>query len=475
MGSVDEPGDPPCQRCRREKKDCVFSETRRKRRASEEGSDLTDEYVARNKRSAKPGDVADGGEETTGMRPGHPNGPVSYGLQGPDNHNRQLPAFVKKPNKGASNEEVFNVPAVTLFKNPIVQPRDAFSNLVAAANEIQRTDRKDSKSSTDREKLRETQAHRLSTSGTRPDLQSAIDPAIMAIQNAEVEADVTAALQAWSRLRFVQAGWFTPREAITYIDYFYEYLAPLTPISPPDFSNYGQHPRLLAEEPMLTVTLLTITSRYKKLDGPGAATRSAKVHDKLWDYLQGMITRMFWGQEQFGGGFCGAGASKTQEELEAKRRGLRSLGTAESLLLLSDWLPRSMHFPPGDNDGELLVPLPGSIDDNDAAQSANVHVAWTEPALRSDRMCWSLIGMAYTLSWELGVFDSLLETGVWCPGPQTKTVYDGERADRVGRMLLVYVSQACGRLGYPNMMPSQGNETNFNFLKMDIPQGTYRR
>ena len=83
--------------------------------------------------------------------------------------------------------------------------------------------------------------------------------------------------------------------------------------------------------------------------------------------------------------------------------------------------------------------------------------------------------MAYTLSFELGVFDSLIESGRWSPGPQAKTGYDSERADRIGRMLLVYVSQTCGRLGFPNMMPSQGNETNFNFLKMDAPPGTFRK
>lgn len=148
--------------------------------------------------------------------------------------------------------------------------------------------------------------------------------------------------------------------------------------------------------------------------------------------------------------------------------------TAPSLLLLSDWLPRSMHFPPGDDANELTVPLLGTMDAEIFEEQHNAHSGWTEPAIRSDRMVWSLVGMAYTLSWELGVFDSLVESGQWSPGPQEKTSYDPERADRIGRMLLVYVSQACGRLGYPNMMPGQGNETNFNFLKMDVPPGSFR-
>lgn len=304
-----------------------------------------------------------------------------------------------------------------------------------------------------------------------------IDSQALSLENSMTDTSnpsYQVALQAWSTLRFVQAGWFTAKEAVEYIDYFYQHLAPLTPVKPPDFSSYSTHPQLLNEEPMLTVTLLTIVSRYKELSGAGSKARAFRIHDKLWEYLQGMITRMFWAQEQFGGGFCGAGGGHTAMDGEASRRGLRSLGTVESLLLLSDWLPRSMHFPPGDDANELTAPLRNIDPFEGSEESGYAHANWTEPAIRSDRMCWSLVGMAYTLSWELGVFDSLVESGRWSPGPQDKTWYDPERADRIGRMLLVYVSQTCGRLGYPNMMPSQGNETNFNFLKMDIPPGTYR-
>ena len=79
---------------------------------------------------------------------------------------------------------------------------------------------------------------------------------------------------------------------------------------------------------MLTITLLTIAARYKNLTGPGGQSRSFVIHEKLWNYLQNMITRMFWGQEQFGGGFCGAGSRKVDQKVPG-RGGLRSLGTIE--------------------------------------------------------------------------------------------------------------------------------------------------
>lgn len=86
-------------------------------------------------------------------------------------------------------------------------------------------------------------------------------------------------------------------------------------------------PDLLSEEPMLTVTILTIASRYMKLAGPGSQTRSYMVHERLWQYLQNLITRMFWGQEQFGGGFSGAGQTKRPNRAEKGK--LRTLGTIE--------------------------------------------------------------------------------------------------------------------------------------------------
>lgn len=79
---------------------------------------------------------------------------------------------------------------------------------------------------------------------------------------------------------------------------------------------------------MLTVTLLTIASRYMQLSGSGARTRSYMVHERLWLALQGMITRMFWGQEQYGGGFGGAGLRRRGPR-PSEKGGLRTLGTIE--------------------------------------------------------------------------------------------------------------------------------------------------
>jgi len=52
LGSVDNPHDPPCVRCRRESKECYFSATRRKRKTDDPAEQYNDEdeYVVRNGR-----------------------------------------------------------------------------------------------------------------------------------------------------------------------------------------------------------------------------------------------------------------------------------------------------------------------------------------------------------------------------------------------------------------------------------------
>ena len=158
--------------------------------------------------------------------------------------------------------------------------------------------------------------------------------------------DYTAAIRAWSRFRFVRQGWFTAKEGMAYVDYFYRYLAPLTPTALPDFRASETHARMLTQEPVLSVTILLIASRHMALEGPGSQSRPGVIHQQLWQYLQGMVDRLVWGQEQFGGGFCGAGAEPGCDVNPLSRRGLRTLGTAESLILLTEWRKSSYPFHP---------------------------------------------------------------------------------------------------------------------------------
>ena len=277
------------------------------------------------------------------------------------------------------------------------------------------------------------------------------------------------ALKAWSRFRFVRAGWFTPVEAIAYIDYYYKYLSPLTPISPPTFQNPSTHVTLLQEEPILVVTLLTIASRYLKLPGTGGECRSFAIHEQLWTYLRGMIERCLWGQESFGGGFCGQGAtdwdqtSSTAPWRGLRKGSLRTLGTVESLMILTEWHPRGLHFPPQDATDELMLPMTYGSDAVVTDEDGNATLpngiggkrieGWLEPAWRSDRMCWMLLSTAHGLSYELGVFDDMEQNP---DGELGRPEYEDEayrlRAERIKKLILIYITQLSGRLGWTNMV-----------------------
>lgn len=245
---------------------------------------------------------------------------------------------------------------------------------------------------------------------------------------------------------------------------YYEHLAPLTPIIPPDFRAPVKHMTLLIEEPILAIALLAITSRHMKLSGPGAQSRAYSIHDKLWTYLRCMVERLLWGQEQFGGGFCGGGVVKVRESKAGQitwKGSLRTLGTVEAILLLTDWHPRALHFPPGDDENRLLDAdynlfkdspankYEESMPDQDMPSSKVPYSSWLEPAWRSDRMSWMLLGLAQSLSFELGVFDN---NHYNCQN-QHDANSECARKRRVRRLVLVYVSQTSGRLGIPSMLP----------------------
>lgn len=180
-----------------------------------------------------------------------------------------------------------------------------------------------------------------------------------------------------------------------------------------------------------------------------------------------MIERLFWGQEKFGGHGIDTSKPRAFELASASAKmnhkgNLRSLGTVEALLLLTDWHPRNLHFPPGDDENALLdldahrsdkdPDLEGEHITNKASTNAGegrlAFHKWLEPAWRSDRMSWMLLSTAQALAFELGVFDQKSESKAANEPPAEQT-----RKRRLRRLILVYVTQSSGRLGIPTMLP----------------------
>jgi hypothetical protein len=510
LGPVDHPHDPPCVRCRRESKECFFSATRRKRKA--DGGDeyedevVDDEYEQRNGRKR----MRSVPDETTPQRRPDPlqiaratpaTAYVSQPLTPGGSVGRYEPlrrpaTAVEQPNY-EEDQKINNETVATLQGGEVFSGHDALNLLMEAAGrngDIAGHHRTGSASSMHRPGMgsvttpgsatnfaspqaNPTQGSRGERQPVRSTTDSHVDPAIQqphpSLPDPPNEVALAEAVKAWSRFRFVRAGWLTAKEAIAYIDYFYTFLSPLTPIVVPDYRDHAAHGKLLKEEPMLVVTLLTISSRFAPPNSPsstGATSRSYLIHEKFWKYLQGMIDRMIYGQEQFGGGFCGAGQQPGSDVNPLSRKGLRTLGTVESLMLLTEWHPRALHFPPGDDDDELVLP-----DDFGVADSTSIPGAggqridsWLEPCWRSDRMCWMLLGNAMSLAFEIGVFDDTSEAefeeaNQHLSHATVKAYF--RRKTHLKDLLVIYVTQTSGRLGLSSMLPKIERETDLQMQK----------
>lgn len=135
-------------------------------------------------------------------------------------------------------------------------------------------------------------------------------------------------------------------------------------------------------------------------------------------------------------------------------------------MILTEWHPRALHFPPTEATDELVLPMPELFDanplmDEDPNRPAQPGFggrrieSWLEPAWRSDRMCWMLLSTANGLAYELGVFDDIDE--LLRDDAITRPEYQEEayrqRAYRIKRLLLIYTTQLAGRLGWTNMAP----------------------
>ncbi|KAL4928987.1 uncharacterized protein BDV17DRAFT_281562 [Aspergillus undulatus] len=389
--------EPPCAKCRREHRDCLFQKQERtpggKRREAP--------------RWARQGDAdADSSRRDSVAEQGGP--------RTDDNPGEHSPAPAPAP----ADESPLTDPMMsTIF----TRPSDALNVLFDAARQVQ----------------------------LPPGLQGA-DPGVPGqglISGPETSTDnlvsdsgqITVAalsqpsdevLDLWDKCRFVRQGWFTAQEAVTYLDLLYRYLAPLSPVLTDDYRDHKNHFHLIVEEPMLCCTLLTISSRYFILPGAGGVSRSHFIHQRLWQYCELLIRRIIFGQEKHS-------TAKT-----------RIVGSIESLMLISDWHPRSVHFPPETEgwDGELISPAYDRR--NRLHTNGDVPlIRWREdvfePARRSERMSWMLLGAATSLAYELGIFD----------GTGSNELRLKARCNRAARLLYVYVTQMAVKMGCSSLLP----------------------
>ncbi|KAL1302948.1 hypothetical protein AAFC00_003267 [Neodothiora populina] len=471
LGPVDHPHEPPCVRCRREAKECYFSATRRKKRAADSGAGLeeveVDDYEVRGGRKRLKDGRTEGGSDF-----GSFDAAAAATAAGPSSNS---PAYIAQPltpggsvgrhqplrrpdqsslhgsyGDSENEEQVNNHTAAILQTAELHHGHDALKVLLAAAQQ-------DSKPTGSFDHYAQSIVSPVTGPHASPEQQRVkpmskqstmnIDPSIMPAD----EQETAAAVQAWSRFRFVRNGWFSAQEGIKYIDYFYTYLCPLTPICVPDYRRPAMHRELLENEPLLAVTILMIASRYTPLS-KASLGRSSALHQRLWNYTQSMIDRVLWGRELPGVYASSLHGDAGCDVNPLSRRGLLTLGSVESLMLLTEWHSRHVHFPSDGDDAELMAPDPADGDSYNGNNEKSGIKAWIEPCFRSDRMCWKLLNIAMSVAMEIGVFDTDTTRHAKIMTHEQRATYEQRRL-HVKSMLLVYITQTSGRLGITAMLP----------------------
>ncbi|RAH75416.1 Zn(II)2Cys6 transcription factor [Aspergillus aculeatinus CBS 121060] len=225
---------------------------------------------------------------------------------------------------------------------------------------------------------------------------------------------------AWDRFFLVKRGIIQPHEAIEYLGFYFAQLWPLFPVIPRCYASADRYAGLASEEPVLTISLVTIASRYHALRGFNGQARSERIHWRAWPWVQRLIQSSIWGSSA-----------------------MRSLGAITAMLLLIEWHPRVINSPEdliGDcGEVELFEPplhegpeaqMEGPAGPTDVyrrSDSSNVpeRLNIIAPAYRSSKMSRMLLSVAISIGQELGclreglvvVVDSTPSRGASQPPP----------------------------------------------------------
>lgn len=414
LGSADCPNKPPCARCRRESKQCFFAASRIRKTASTKRR--AQSPLVREPRS----------QHATGV----PDLAVSHG---------NLPPTVEEESQSFSED---GRAAAALLEGHPRTYHDALTLLSEACEH--------------------NEARKESTDGSRPSNRplgarpNPTDPALGIHTDTATDKGTDEALRAWSNVRFVRGGLFTAEEALDMVDHFYNFQSAFSPVVPEYFRSHSQHATLIEEEPVLTIAILMIGSRYRQWTGPAAVARSYIVHDRIWRYLQGMISRLFWSEDLFVGEFLSLkdpslshGRGPRPTSMDSWSHGFRTLGTCEALLLLLDWHPRALHFPPPDEDtSSIVIPEPKRPRKSASTTGYYGPGSGHDWLARSDRLCHSMLSTVLMLATEMGIFCE--DNSFWqdeIRNDHLKMARDQERFHRIRCLIWVYATQQPGRPG----------------------------
>lgn len=405
LGSVDNPRDGKCARCLRERKDCVFVESKRGGPSN----------VIDGKRKKLEDDSTEIPLATTQIR--------SIDLQqneiansNQSHLNNQFPIRQQVPIIPVTSAKAFNRVDGAVPKTSFKGPSNHFSTmegalvfLANAAGTVAEADERDNidamkkheqieaqiKSKTSsRTSLHNSGPHSVTTScanspsdntpqnessNSLPDYNSTRRSIPPAENGYAVRPKGSSSL---SNIDYIGGAnsILNEDEAERLINLFFTTMHPYFPYLP----KFLHSPNVLSGYPILLCAILTIASRYyhfENNDG-GGVPRNIEVHDRLWLYLQRLISQTVWAEAS-----------------------TRSIGTIFAFLLFTEWNPRAIHWRWSDYANKADDSQDANSNDSSNGSQDEANLAGLGAMRRSYRMGWMLIGSSVRLAQDMGFME----------------------------------------------------------------------
>lgn len=444
LGSVDAPN-PPCVRCKRERKECVFAESKRG------GSNLNN-LKKKRKVEIKHSEIS----------------PVPILNQSNNlNYNLSNDSFYQKPDNKQVDEANKSIPPARSSEFSTMQGALVF--LARAAGTMAKADDRDNISASEIHKQIENQESNSSSAINSPisrqnsnmeinksnfdnnhfaplirpnGLQPANIPPVSSA--ATVHPKPTKKLSDISYIG--ENKMLTEFEAIRLINLFFLTLHPYFPHIPDQLHS----PDVLAGYPILLCAILTISARYHPFENENQESinknsRNIQLHERLWIYCKRLISQTVWAEAS-----------------------TRSIGTALAFLLFTEWNPRAIHWRWSDyannsSDYDYNKEQTEDEDDEDEAEG----FAGLSAMRRSDRMAWMLIGTSVRLSQDMGFIRSSPDIFVASHISETNTAMNlGQRS---------MLSQSLGEIDLDNEDDNELEGAKFDPFVLSLNEDLIRK
>lgn len=429
LGPVDSPQDPPCARCKRERKECVFADSRRGGyHGSVHKKVKLDATVINSKSILDEKKVDDNEDTSTTSKKKSKTIKMKDNLVSSGTSNSQDPSSPSFQSQ--FQEETKSIPPPTTRSSEFTTMQGALVFLARAAGTIARADDRDNINAREiHEKLetsednnsissnnqnstnsspvlqsnsvnsRSNSASNLASTGTEYQMIAPLvrphgrKPAIMPPleKSSTVRPNPSKTL---NDIEYIgENKMLTEAEAIRLIELFFLTMHPFFPHIPEQLHD----PQVLAGYPILLCAILTISSRYHPFDNEeninnltnNLNSRNVQLHERLWIYCQRLISQTVWAEAS-----------------------TRSVGTVLAFLLFTEWNPRAIHWrwsdyannPEFKDDMGKSGPLKNhNVEDDDDGSSS---LTGLDAMRRSDRMAWMLIGTSIRLAQDMGFINT---------------------------------------------------------------------